>query len=171
MPVVCAVMVPHPPIIIPEIGRGEERKISATTAAYNAAAKFIRGAQPETLIITTPHSTFYTDRFHISSGESARGSFAAFRAPGIKLTVDYDTEFISELCEAARGSELPVSGSDDDATLDHGSMVPLWFISKAFWPGKLPQIVRIGLSGRPLADHYRLGMLIRLYNKCWGKSR
>lgn len=161
MPVVCAVMVPHPPIIIPDIGRGEERKISATIAAYNAAAKFIRGAQPETLVISTPHSTFYADRFHISPGESARGSFAAFRAPGVKFTVDYDTEFVAALCDAARQSELPVDNFDGyDTMLDHGTMVPLWFISKAYWPGKLPRIVRIGLSGRSLADHYRLGMLI-----------
>ena len=34
MAVVAAMAVPHPPIILPEIGRGEEKKIARTTAAY-----------------------------------------------------------------------------------------------------------------------------------------
>ena len=37
-------------------------------------------------------------------------------------------------------------------------MVPLWFIRRRYRGGK---IVRIGLSGLPLIDHYRLGMIIR----------
>ena len=36
-------------------------------------------------------------------------------------------------------------------------MVPLWFIRQKYSEGK---IVRIGLSGLPLADHYHLGQLI-----------
>ena len=30
-----AVMVPHPPLIIPDVGRGEEKKIQATIDAYH----------------------------------------------------------------------------------------------------------------------------------------
>ena len=45
-----------------------------------------------------------------------------------------------------------------DSALDHGTMVPLWFIRNKYKEGK---IVRIGLSGLPLIDHYRLGIIIR----------
>ena len=34
MSILAAMAVPHPPIILPEIGHGEEQKIQATTAAY-----------------------------------------------------------------------------------------------------------------------------------------
>ena len=34
MAIVAAMAVPHPPIILPEIGRGEEKKITKTAAAY-----------------------------------------------------------------------------------------------------------------------------------------
>jgi len=37
-------------------------------------------------------------------------------------------------------------------------MVPLWFIRNKYKGGR---IVRIGLSGLPLTDHYKLGMLIK----------
>ncbi|MBR0376678.1 MAG: AmmeMemoRadiSam system protein A, partial [Firmicutes bacterium] len=45
-----------------------------------------------------------------------------------------------------------------DAELDHGTMVPLWFIRQYYNEFKL---VRVGLSGLPLTDHYLLGQLIR----------
>ena len=41
MSVIGAIMVPHPPIILPEVGRGEEKKIAATDAAYRKAAAFV----------------------------------------------------------------------------------------------------------------------------------
>lgn len=55
MSILGAVMVPHPPIILPEIGRGEEKKIRATTDAYQKAMAFAASLKPETVIITSPH--------------------------------------------------------------------------------------------------------------------
>ncbi len=40
MPVIAAYMVPHPPMILPEVGRGGEKQIETTTAAYLRAADF-----------------------------------------------------------------------------------------------------------------------------------
>ena len=37
MAVTGAVMVPHPPLIIPEVGRGQERGIQDTIASYHKA--------------------------------------------------------------------------------------------------------------------------------------
>ena len=42
--------------------------------------------------------------------------------------------------------------------LDHGTLVPLFFIRQKYKGGK---IIRIGLSGLPLVDHYALGCLIK----------
>ena len=41
-----AFMVPHPPLIIPEIGRGEERKIQDTIDAYHEAGRRIGELKP-----------------------------------------------------------------------------------------------------------------------------
>ena len=37
-----AYFVPHPPIIIPDIGKGEESKISSTIDAYHEVGKQVR---------------------------------------------------------------------------------------------------------------------------------
>ncbi len=42
-------IVPHPPLIIPEIGRGEEQKIQATITAYQTIGRTIAALQPDTI--------------------------------------------------------------------------------------------------------------------------
>ncbi|MBQ9420783.1 MAG: AmmeMemoRadiSam system protein A, partial [Lachnospiraceae bacterium] len=68
MSILAAFMVPHPPMIVPQVGRGSESQITATTRAYEQAAKEIAALKPETIIITSPHSVMYADYFHISPG-------------------------------------------------------------------------------------------------------
>ena len=159
MGIVAGFMVPHPPMIVPDIGRGSEAQVADTSAAYERVADEIAALAPETIIITSPHSIMYADYFHISPGRSASGSFAGFRAPGVRFSEEYDTELVRELCRLADKEDFPAGTlGERDKELDHGTMVPLWFIRNRYKSGK---IVRIGLSGLPLIDHYRLGMIIR----------
>lgn len=152
-------MVPHPPMIVPDIGRGSEAQISETIKAYEKVASEIAAIEPETIIITSPHSVMYLDYFHISPGNGATGSFASFRAPGVRFSERYDEELVYEITKLADAKKIPAGTlGERDAGLDHGTMVPLWFIRNRYKGGK---IVRIGLSGLPLIDHYRLGMIIR----------
>ena len=159
MSILAAFMVPHPPMIVPAVGRGSEAQIRETTEAYERVAREIARLAPETIVITSPHAVMYADYFHISPGERAAGSFAQFRAPQVSFSETYDTELRDRLCALAEERGLPAGTlGERDRTLDHGTMVPLWFIRKEYTEFKL---LRIGLSGLPLADHYRLGQLIR----------
>ena len=58
-----AVMVPHPPLIVPEIGHGEEREIQATIDSYHRAAQKIAEWKPDTVVVISPHCTMYADTF------------------------------------------------------------------------------------------------------------
>ena len=159
MPITAGFMVPHPPMIIPEIGRGNEEQIHDTIQAYEQVADEIAALRPDTIIITSPHAVMYADYFHISPGESARGSFGRFQAPQVRFEEKYDSGLVGRICRIAdeTGLSAGVLG-ERDSSLDHGTMVPLWFIRKKYQGGS---IVRIGLSGLPLTEHYRLGMTIR----------
>lgn len=159
MAIKAAFMVPHPPLIVPEVGRGGEEKIKETTLSYEKAARKIAGIKPETIVITSPHAVMYSDYFHISPGKGAKGDFGSFRAPGVRFDEEYDQEFTGKLADILWDAGFPGGlQGERDKDLDHGTMVPLYFIRKYYTGGK---IVRIGLSGLPLADHYRLGMYIR----------
>ena len=158
MPVLATYMVPHPPMILPDIGRGQEEQITETIKAYDAVADEIAGLKPETIIITSPHSIMYADYFHISPGRKAKGSFAMFGAGKVRFEETYDEELADRISGLAMEEGFPAGTlGERDPRLDHGTMVPLWFIRNKY-DGF--QLIRIGLSGLPLTDHYHLGQLI-----------
>ncbi len=69
-----AVMVPHPPVAVREIGKGEEKKIQTTIDGFRKAAAFIAQKKPELIILTSPHAVMYRDYFNVS-----RGAFCLWR--------------------------------------------------------------------------------------------
>lgn len=163
-----AVMVPHPPLIIPDVGRGQEKAIQATIDAYHEAAKKIASWQPDTVVVLSPHSIMYADYFHISPGTGARGDFGQFRAPQVKIQVQYDTELVEALSQEAEAREIPAGTMGErDSRLDHATMIPLWFLNHYYTDYKT---VRIGLSGLPLSQHYMLGQCIQKAAELCGRN-
>lgn len=158
MAILGAVQVPHPPLILPEVGHGEEKRIQSTIDAFDAAAKFIADLQPDTVIISSPHSILYSDYFHISPGPSAKGNMAQFGAPQLKFSCAYDEELVKAVETAAKEKNIPAGTlGNRQPDLDHGTMVPMYFLAKYC---KTCKIVRLALSGFSLKEHYRVGMLI-----------
>ena len=159
MAILAAFMVPHPPMIVPSIGKGGEAQIQETIDAYEKVSNEIAALEPETIIISSPHSIMYSDYFHISPGKIAKGSFERFNAPEVSFNEEYDMELVDRITEIAYDSSFPAGTlGERNPELDHGTMVPLWFIRKKYTKGR---IVRIGLSGLGLLDHYRLGQMIQ----------
>ncbi|SDB02972.1 AmmeMemoRadiSam system protein A [Butyrivibrio sp. INlla16] len=181
MPILGAFMVPHPPIILPEVGDGEEKKISEVTAAYEKVADEIASLKPDTIVISSPHSIMYADYFHISPGKTAYGDMARFNAEQVSFDAEYDEELVSTICRIAEKGGMDASDKANDSdsegqgglalhefpagtmgerdpSLDHGTIIPLYFICKKYTDFKL---VRIGLSGLPLALHYQMGQIIQ----------
>lgn len=158
MSIKAAFIVPHPPLILPEVGRGEEKEIQKTIDAYDSIARQIAALKPRTIVLTSPHAVLYADYFHISPGSSASGDLGRFNAPTARVSVAYDPEFVRALTKNAKSTGLPAGTlGERDPSLDHATVIPLRFLEK-YW--KDYQLVRIGLSGLPLPDHYRLGMQI-----------
>ena len=168
MAIIGAFMVPHPPLIVHEVGRGRENEIEATIAAYVKVAQKIADLKPETIVVTSPHAALYRDYFHISPGNEALGDFSDFGAPEVRFHLFYDTDFVKALCAEADKAKI-ASGTKGErsAALDHGTMVPLYFINKYYTDYKL---VRIGLSGQSYKAHYALGECIRRAAEKTGKK-
>jgi AmmeMemoRadiSam system protein A len=158
MSVLAAFAVPHPPIMRPEIGRGEEKAMEKTLDAYRAAMRRAAECRPDTVVVTTPHSVLYSDYFHISPGDSAEGDFTSFRAPRLKVSARYDEAFARALAGLCDREMLPAGTlGEKDPRLDHGTMLPLLALDEYLTEYR---VVRVSLSGLSPADHYRLGTLI-----------
>jgi len=158
MSIIGAFIVPHPPIILPEVGRGKEKDIQKTIDAYKEAARQIAELKPETVVVTSPHATMYADYFHISPGKSAYGDLGRFGAAGVKVEAEYDREFVEVLAETAEENNIPAGTlGEREKTLDHGTIIPLRFLNEQYSDY---QLVRIGLSSLSVREHYRLGKCI-----------
>ena len=158
MSILAAYVVPHPPLIIPEVGRGEEKKIQLTVNAYERAMKEAADFAPDTIIVVSPHTVMYADYFHIAPGEEASGSFGQFGASEVAVTARYDSVLAKDLASvaAAEGIEAgPVGGRN--AALDHGVMIPLHFLHAYTRDFRL---LRIGISGLSPLAHYNFGKCI-----------
>jgi aromatic ring-opening dioxygenase LigB subunit len=162
-------LLPHPPLIVPGVGNGDE--IPSTRAAFERAASEVAETAPETIIYITPHSCMYGDYLHISPGAGASGDLGQFRARNLRFSVEYDEELATLIGEISSADGLPAGSlGERDASLDHGVLVPMYFIGNAeASAGKganaslgagAAKIVRISLSGFSLADHYRFGRYI-----------
>ena len=153
------IMVPHPPLIIPEVGRGREKEIQTTIDAYHSAARKLASWQPDTVVVLSPHSVMYMNYFHISPGKEAEGDLGQFGAPQVKIKVSYDTELVELLSREAQDRKIPAGTlGERERQLDHGTMIPLWFLNHYYTDYK---VVRIGLSGLAYSSHYILGQCIQ----------
>ncbi|WP_283651287.1 AmmeMemoRadiSam system protein A [Ileibacterium valens] len=163
-----AVMVPHPPLILPRIGKGEEKHIQEIIDAYKQAAKTIVDEKPDTVIIISPHAPSYYDYMQLSSGESGKGSMAQFGDYEDQFEIQYDTQMVDEISRLADEAGIPAGTlGQQDGTLDHGTMVPLYFLKD------LPEntkFIRIGVAGIDNRMHYMLGQLIARAAKDLGRK-
>lgn len=158
MAIVGAFVMPHPPLIIPAVGKGRERGIQSTVDACNEVARRIARLAPQTIVVSSPHATMYRDYFQISPGRSASGSFAAYGARRASYQVTYDAELVGEVTRRCERAGI-AAGTDyeRDARLDHGTMIALHFIQQYYQDFR---VVRMGLSGLSPAEHYRLGQTV-----------
>lgn len=149
-------MVPHPPLIIPEVGKGSEHQVDKTILSYQEIAKEIAKLNPETIIISSPHANYYSDYFYISGSKIVNGNFSSFGASNVSFSEEIDIELAREIERIAKKEDFPC-GCIEDEILDHGTMVPLYFIKKELPKCKL---IVVGLSTLPLLDNYHFGMII-----------
>ncbi len=133
MSIVAAFAVPHPPLIIPAVGRGRENEIAATVEAYREMGRRVAALDPDVIVISSPHTVMYADYLHIAPGAGAQGTFAQFGAAQTGGRVRYDQAFAREL--AQRGQRAGIACGTEGARnpdLDWGVLIPLRFIQRGY---------------------------------------
>ena len=168
MSIVSAYVLPHPPLAVPAVGRGQESAIKNTLDALKVVALEIAELMPDTIVFITPHGTVYSDYFHISPGKVAAGDFARFRAPEAKYETEYDSLMAAEIQNRAAAHNLPAgTQGEGNSELDHGVLVPMHFINEKYCAYKS---IRVSVSGLDPAAHYKLGQIIAASAKQLGKK-
>ncbi|MEL7654990.1 MAG: AmmeMemoRadiSam system protein A [Bacillota bacterium] len=161
-----AYILPHPPIIVPGIGRGRQLQANPTVEAVKRAAKEIGRDKPSTIILSTPHAPCFRDFVYLHDSEILSGDFAAFGSPEIKLTFRNNKELYSLISEKASLYGISAGGLSASLKkqhgisdhLDHGALVPLCFIEKELQDFRLVCISTPFLS---LPELYEFGKCIQ----------
>lgn len=158
MSIVNSYIVPHPPVSIPQVARGREKDVKETVDAYNEFGKSIAKDMPDTIIIVTSHSIIYKDYFHISPGIRAHGDMSRFDTPELEFDVTYDKELAEDISKVCLEANINAGGlGEKDPCLDHGTMIPLYYINKYY---QAYNIIRVSLSNLSPYMHYKFGKCI-----------
>ena len=156
---------PHPPIILEEIGRGEEKKAQATIDGMTKVAEEIARIKPKTIAFFTPHGNVFSDALCINTEEKLSGNFAKFRHGEIGFSFENDLDKAHKMCtELVKNGISCLSLNSDTARkyhigvdLDHGVLVPLYFIAKKYSDFK---IVHISIGFLSKTEMYEAGRIV-----------
>jgi AmmeMemoRadiSam system protein B len=115
------------------------------------------GAGPETVVVISPHSPLDPRSFTARRTARLSGDFGDFYAPQVSLAFDNDIDLLDAIEQAAMDEGVSFRKLDRDYPLDHGALVPLYYLHEAGWRGP---IIVICFTNRPNEDHVAFGRSI-----------
>ena len=133
-PIVFAGLMPHAPILVPGVGQERLAEVTATAQAMATVSRHAMAAQPDTVVLVSPHSPRQPGAFGIWQTRKLRGSLEMFGSPEDRVDLPLDRAFAEKLEAAAARRELrtwQITGQP----LDHGAVVPLCYLAAAGWKG------------------------------------
>jgi len=156
---------PHPPIIIDNIGLGEQLKANKTIKGLEQIANDINTIKPRTIVIITPHGNVFRDALCINVEEKLTGDFSKFNHSEVTYTFKNDIDNAKLICKTLNKNKIPCLELDKTSAkkynittkVDHGALVPLHFIIKKYLNFKL---IHISIGYLSKIELYKAGMMI-----------
>jgi AmmeMemoRadiSam system protein A len=163
--VACALL-PHPPLLIPEVGKEELNKIKATVLAVEETTQWIKEQNPQTIVLITPHGPVFKDAASISIHPRLKGNMAAFGVPEVNLGFETDGLLSKQIIRKAERLGINLLELTDEVAknyrlslaLDHGALVPLYYLHKAGFKG---QLVHLSIGMLPYEEMYTFGKAVQ----------
>lgn len=158
-------LLPHPPLLIPQIGRGNQHVAYRTCDAMMEVSKKIGELNPDNIIVITPHGASFQDGISILDSFFIEGDFNEFGSD-FAMEKELNKTLSTQLKDSCLSNHIPLIPLDQsnaeiydiDYKMDHGTMVPLYFIDKFHKKYKLTSITYGGLNS---LLHYKFGMVLK----------
>lgn len=153
-----AAITPHPPQLIPSIGKKQLELFKKTISALDELAENLRKVQPHTIVLISPHGPMRYDKFIINLDESFKGNFfsyGAFDEPSFDFL--NNAPLASALWDRFKKLHFPVE-IIRESNLDYGSLVPLYYLTKNL--ERKPRIVPLTFTALDWRMHYEFGKVI-----------
>jgi len=166
MGIVFAGIAPHPPLLVPQVGGGQIKKVEKTVQALKDLSRRVVDSGAESLIIITPHGPVMYDAVAVTDGDSIVGDFSQFGAGEVRQKLEIDGKLSVYLLEEANNAGVPVKfvpasnnySPRQGTGLDHGAAVPLYYLEEqGFRAGGLH--ITYGLLS--FSQLYKFGQVMR----------
>lgn len=156
MPLNFAAIVPHPPLIIPSIGKENVKQLEKTAAAYKKLEEDLYGAQPTTILIISPHGCVHENSFCLNQSPEFTANLESFGDFSTKASLSGNVALTHRIRESLE-TKAPVQMITEEK-LDYGSSIPLFLLTS-----HLPKVKIIPLyySGRNLEANFHFGQLMK----------
>ena len=143
--------------MVPEVGRESISDVEDSIDAMAELARRVIESKAETVVLISPHAPLEADSFVAYDGPEVFADFSRFNAPDAYFTAQIDEELLDAIKDAAAARQYDVTmlAAQD---LDHGIAVPLYFLFRNGWNGK---VVTLGYSYLTNEDHLRFGSCIK----------
>ncbi|MBI4779274.1 hypothetical protein HY797_02370, partial [Candidatus Falkowbacteria bacterium] len=128
MPIVFSAIAPHPPILIPTIGKKNIGQLKATSLSYLKLEQDLYASQAETIIIISPHGHLQEEAFTINLSPEFIGDFEKFGDLTTKFTLSGDIGLAHKIKEKLE-TKAPLQLTSE-AKLDHGASIPLYLLTR-----------------------------------------
>jgi len=143
--------------MVPEVGRESSVEVQNSISAMAELTARVISSKAETVVIISPHGPLEANAFIAYDGPKLFGDFANFRAPTTSVHAELDEELLDQITRAAANDHLIVMRIRD-FDLDHGTSVPLYFLQRNGWSGR---VIALGYSFLSSEDHVRFGNCVR----------
>ncbi len=156
MAIVFSAITPHPPILIPAIGKENTNQLKKTLEALRILEENLYASKAETLIIISPHGIIQSESFTMNLNPEFNIKFEEFGDLSTKINLKGDIGLAYKIREALE-TKAPLQ-LISEPNLDHGCGVPLYFLTQHL---KNIKILPIYFSGLSLESHFEFGALLK----------
>jgi aromatic ring-opening dioxygenase LigB subunit len=147
----------HTPVLLPNVSKNNISIIAATKAAVEKLEQELYVAQPDTIIVISPHGDALPDAITVNMCSKYRSNFEEFGDLTTKLEWKPNTMLIDRIREDFKEKHLPLVLDSKDK-LDYGTAVPLSYLTKHLPDVKVVPIITSQLD---LKTHYELGKQLK----------
>lgn len=161
-------ILPHPPILVPEIGGKRIKEAEKSKSALEEVARRLKAKSDviDTIVVTTPHGEVGQAAVPIYTSHVFEGHFGSFGISKLKLNFKGDPEFGLHIVKEARKVDVNVAPITE-SFLDHGVLVPMYYPHAQ---GVKKPILPVAIAFIPLQELFNFGKVLAQSAKSLGRN-
>lgn len=154
--IVASAIVPHPPILIPQIGKDNLSQLKSTANSFKKLSQILKEERVDTIFIISPHGQLMEDSFSMNLSPNFFCNFEDFGDFSTKKQWSGNIKLTYRIKESLETS-TPLQLTSKEF-LDHGISVPLYLLTE-----DLPsiKIIPAYYSYRSYLEHFEFGKTLR----------